>query len=164
MPTLQELEQFWLGAPEGKLCAREQAKAWALRELWLGEGWGQHGLYSYVAKRLRTTKDGKPMGGTPVAQSITEFYDKIDADPHWYPGKQSEKARGPKRVLTGVKVTAIVSAAKRLKAAGEEPTYSAVIAACPKATMNPSTQEPVDKTLVYTVDGDHDAGDENDDG
>ena len=40
MPTLQELEQFWLGAPEGKLCAREQAKAWALRELWLGEGWG----------------------------------------------------------------------------------------------------------------------------
>ena len=73
MPTLQELEQFWLGAPEGKLCAREQAKAWALREFWLGEGWGQHGLYSYVAKRLRTTKDGKPMGGAPVAQSIKEF-------------------------------------------------------------------------------------------
>ena len=51
MPTSQELEQFWLGAPEGKLCAREQAKAWALREFWLGEGWGQHGLSFRVHRR-----------------------------------------------------------------------------------------------------------------
>ena len=45
----------------------------------------------------------------------------------------------------------LVSAAKQIKAEGDEPTYSAVVAACPQATMNPSTNEPVDKRLVYTV-------------
>jgi hypothetical protein len=35
MPSQEELRDFWLRAPEGKLCGREQAKAWALREVWL---------------------------------------------------------------------------------------------------------------------------------
>ena len=48
-------------------------------------------------------------------------------------------------------MTAIVSAAKRIKAEGEEPTYSAVVAACPQATLNPATKEPMDKRLVYAV-------------
>ena len=145
------LEQLWLSAPEGKLCAREQAKAWALRHVWLQAGNGQHGLYSYVAERVQKMKDGKPNGGHPVPNSVKDFFEKVDADPNWYPGKHTDTPRGPKRILTGVKVTAIVSAAKRLKAEGEEPTYSAVVAACPKATLNPNTNEPVDKKLLYTV-------------
>lgn len=44
-----------------------------------------------------------------------------------------------------------MSAAKRIKTEGEEPTYSAVVVACPQATLNPSTNEPVDKSLVYTI-------------
>ena len=151
MSSLQQLEQLWLSAPEGKLCAREQAKAWALREVWLEDGKGQHGLYTFVAGCVQKTANGKPQGGAPTANSVKEFFEKVDADPHWFPGKHSGAPRGPKRVLTGVKVTAIVSAAKRLKAEGEEPTYTAVVAACPKATANPKTQEPVDKKLVYTV-------------
>ena len=69
----------------------------------------------------------------------------------------SSRARRPthrearRGILRGVKVTAIVSAAKRIKAAGDEPTYGAVVAACPRATLNPSTNEPVDKSLVYAV-------------
>ena len=52
---------------------------------------------------------------------------------------------------TYFQVTAIASAAKRMKAEGTEPTYGGVVAACPRATRNPATGEPVDKKLVYTV-------------
>ena len=38
-----------------------------------------------------------------------------------------------------------------MKAEGVEPTYSNILAACPAATINPATQKPVDKSLVYTV-------------
>jgi hypothetical protein len=48
-------------------------------------------------------------------------------------------------------LTAIASAAKRLRAQGDEPTYSEIVAACPLATLNPATGEAVDKALVYTV-------------
>ena len=61
MSALQQLEKLWLASPEGKLRAREQAKAWALRETWVAEGKGQHGLYSFVASRVQKTKDGKPL-------------------------------------------------------------------------------------------------------
>ena len=153
---LADMAELWLSAPEGKLCAREQAKAWTLpkfgvREVWRGEGKGEHGLLSFVAARIQKTKDGKPKGGAPCSNSITEFFRKVDSDPSWYPGKHSGERRGPKRVRSGIKVTAVVSAATRLKAEGEEPTYSAVVAACPKAALNPSTSEPVDKKLLYTV-------------
>ena len=86
MTALEQLEDLWLSAPEGKLCAREQARAWALREIWVAEGKGQHGLYTFVANRVQTTKDGKPKGGAPVSQSIKDFFEKVDADPNWFPG------------------------------------------------------------------------------
>ena len=54
-------------------------------------------------------------------------------------------------MLRGGKVGAIASAAKRLKSEGIEPTYAAVVAACPRAVINPGTQEPVHKSLVYRV-------------
>ena len=75
----------------------------------------------------------------------------MDSDPDWFPGKHSAEPRGPKRLLRGPKLGAVVAAAKRLKANGEEPTYGAVVAACPQATLNPATNEPVHKSLVYTV-------------
>ena len=54
-------------------------------------------------------------------------------------------------MLRGPKRNAVVSAAKRLKAEGEEPTYSNIVVACPEATHNPATGEPVDKSLAYTA-------------
>ena len=100
---------------------------------------------------MRKTKDGKPTGDHPSKGAVWEFFQKVDSDPEWFPGKHSDEPRGPKRVLRGPKLTAIVSAAKRLKAEGTEPTYSVVVAACPKATLNPATGQPVDKNLIYTV-------------
>ena len=108
-------------------------------------------MHTYIASKVHKMWQGRPSGGSPGVSAIKEFFDKVDNDPEWYPGKASDMRRGPKRLLRGAKVTAIVSAAKRLKAQGEEPTYSAVVAACPQATLNPSTNEPVDKALVYKV-------------
>ena len=141
----------WKLPPEGKLCGREQAKAWALREVWRSEGKSDYGMCTYIASKLKKTANGRPTGAAPGVSAVKEFFDKIDIDPDWLPGKASGTRGGPKRVLRGAKVTAIVSAAKRLKAEGEEPTYPAILAACPRATLNPSTNEPVDKHLVYTV-------------
>ena len=151
MPSHDELRNVWLRAPEGKLCGREQAKAWALREVWRAEGKGDYGMYTFIADKVKKSVNGKPTGASPTKNSIQEFFDKVDSDPEWYPGKTSDARRGPKRLLRGAKVTAIVSAAKRLKAEGNEPTYSAVVAACPLATLNPLSEEPVDKKLVYKV-------------
>ena len=149
MTSQEALKTFWLEAPEGKLCGREQAKAWALREVWQAEGKSKYGLLSFVASKLKKQQDGEPKGEAPCVNTVKEFFEKIDEDPDWHPGKHSGAKRGPKRVLRGVKLTAIQSAAKRIKAEDDEVTYSAVVAACPQATLNPATNEPVDKRLLY---------------
>ena len=64
------MSDLWLVAPEGKLCAREQAKAWALREAWRAEGKGAYGLLSVVAARVKTTRNGKPAGACPTAAAM----------------------------------------------------------------------------------------------
>jgi hypothetical protein len=108
-------------------------------------------VYTLVASKVKETSRGQPRGASPSVSAVKEFFEKVDSDPGWFPGKASDTRRGPKRLLRGAKVTAIVSAAKRIKAEGDEPTYSAVVAACPRATLNPSTNEPVDKRLVCTI-------------
>ena len=151
MTSQDDLRALWLEAPEGKLCGREQAKAWALREVWRSEGKSDYGMCTYIASKLKKTANGRPTGAAPGVSAVKEFFDKIDIDPDWFPGNANGTRGGPRRVLRGAKVTAIVSAAKRLKAEGEEPTYPAILAARPRATLNPSTNEPVDKHLVYAV-------------
>ena len=152
MSSQNELESLWLQAPEGKLCGREQAKAWALREVWKSEGKGDYGMLTFIASKLMKNKDGKPSPNEqPTKGSVKEFFEKIDADASWFPGKQSDTRRGPKRVLSGVKITAIVSACKKMRKEEDEATYNEVVARCPLATMNPETGEPVDKKLVYRV-------------
>ena len=151
MASQEALRSLWLEGKEGGLCGREQAKAWALREVWRSEGKGKYGMVTFVASRLVKMKDGVPRGDAPTVNSVKEFFEKIDEDPDWFPGKHCGKPRGPKRLLTGVRVTAIASAAKRIKAEDDEVTYGAAVAACPKATLNPETNEPCDKKLVYRV-------------
>ena len=142
---------MWLEAPEGNLCGREQAKAWALREVWREEGNSAYGMLPFIAKRVRKTKNGKPKGGHPTEAALVQFFAKVDADQDWMPGKQSETPRGPKRVLEGCKKSAVVQAAKKLVRDKKEVTYSAMVSACPRALVNPATGEPVDKKCVYNV-------------
>ena len=88
---------------------------------------------------------GSREGDIPsVNPSQTSFFSKVDNDKDWFPGKHTDTHRGLKRVLRDSKLTAVVSAAKRLRSEGNELTYSAVLAACPKAVLTPNTGEPVD--------------------
>ena len=151
MAAQEALQKLWLEGWDDRLCGREQAKAWALREVWKESHDSTYGLNAFVAQRVRKTKNGKPKGDHPTAEAISELFQKIDSDPQWFPGKQSDNKRGPQRILVGPKKAGIVAAAKRLKTEEGEVTYGAVVAACPKATLNPDTQEPVSKQLVYTV-------------
>jgi len=149
--TQDALRLSWVGGVEDRLCAREQAKAWALREVWKDDEKSLWGLNEYVASKLRKTKKGQPKGEHPSAACIGQLFEKMDSDPDWYPGKHNGERRGPKRIITGGKKSAIVAAAKRIKREDGEPTYSAIVAACPQATLNPNTGEAVDPKLIYTV-------------
>ena len=73
MPSQDDLRSVWLQAPEGKLCGREKAKAWALREVWRGEGKAEYGMYKFIAEKVKTIHNGKPQGPSPHPVSIAEF-------------------------------------------------------------------------------------------
>ena len=87
---------------------KEEAKAWALREVWMDHGKRPYGMYTFIARRVRKTWGGKARGDHPTNAGIKEFSKKIDCDPDWFPGKHNGQKRGPIQVLTGAKRTAIV--------------------------------------------------------
>ena len=93
MASQDDMRALWLQAPEGKLCGREQAKAWALREVWRADRRSDYGMHLFVASKVQKMKKGKPNGGPPNRASISEFFAKIDNDPEWFPGKASEASR-----------------------------------------------------------------------
>ena len=99
MPSHDDLRTLWLQAPEGKLCGREQAKAWVLREVWRTDGRSEYGMLSFIAGKVMKMKKGKPNCLSPGLAAVREFFNKIDNDPEWFPGKTSETKRGPKRAL-----------------------------------------------------------------
>ena len=140
------LQKLWLYGKEGGLSAREQLKAWALREAWQENNTSSYGMHTWVAERL--TKIG---GGQPTNVSVKDLLQKIDDDEDWYPGKQYGAKRGRKRVLRGVKAVAVANCAKAKRARGVDPTYGQVIGNCKVAVTNPETGRPVDKRAVYRV-------------
>ena len=113
---------MWLLGKEGGLCGRERAKAWALREVWQADEKGAYGMLPFVASRLRKTKGGTPTGECLGASTVKGLFDKIDEGPNWFPGKRDGEKSGRKRVFRGPKKSAVVSAAKRIKAEDGEPT------------------------------------------
>ena len=68
------LRDAWLAGPEGRLCGREQAKAWALREIWRADGKSAYGMLAFVAARVRKTAHGKPGREAPTAEAMKEFF------------------------------------------------------------------------------------------
>ena len=65
---------------------------------------------NWIARFLKKTDDA----GTaytdlsPSQQSLNEFFNKVDADPDWFPGKHSGTKRGLKPLLTKSKRARIV--------------------------------------------------------
>ena len=176
------LEELWLQAPRpGTLCAREQAKAWALREVWQAantqtaakprkgssasakrvpikkkdkskQSKSTYGMLEFVRTRVKTSGPGSHH---PCQNSLKTLFGKIDTDKSWHPGKRDPDASvtGPKPILRGAKRTAVAAAAMALKRRGREPTYSAVVSQCPVAVNNPDTGYAVDPRAVYKVIG-----------
>ena len=114
--TQQEvLEIAWTKGAVGYLPPWEEAKAWALREVWRSEYDSEYGLLAYVAGKVVKTGGGRP---SPAA--IFQLYAKIDADTSWFPGKRAQERHGPVPVLTGVKRSAIARSAMTMKQKGVE--------------------------------------------
>ena len=62
MAAQDNLQKLWLHGKVGGLCAREQIKAWALREAWIGDKTGTCGLCRELPQRvlaLHTAQGGR---------------------------------------------------------------------------------------------------------
>ena len=118
------LRQAWLEGRAGCLAAREQAKAWALREVWKDSGKGDHGMKTYIAGKLTKQGGRKP----PTSEAIRQFFEKIDADADWFPGKGSYDDVGAPSVMTGHQRAALARCAMTMKENGIEPTYGKIVA------------------------------------
>ena len=108
-------------------------------------------LHARIAPKVQ-----KIGGGSPTRNAIRQLLEQVDADPAWYPGKaavlaHAGKRSGPEPALSGAKKRCIANSAMAAKEEGLEPTYPLAVARCPKAVLNPATNEPVDKKIVYSI-------------
>ena len=148
------LRKAWLGGRKGHLTAWSEAKLWAIREVWRSQHESEHGLQTFAATKVaKRGVTGEKKHPTP--QAVGQFYDKVDSDPEWFPGKQFQEGRGPARVVTGPKASVIARSAQSMKRRGVEPTYRSIVATCPAATRNPNTGQAVSKKRVYDVFREH---------
>ena len=144
------------------MCGREQARAWALREVWLEEHVGRrvaranltrkdlYDMLEFVRKRVFVAGHDK---AHPTGESLAAFFLKVDRDASWFLGRRDPGAAtpGPAPVLRGAKRRAVAEAAMALKRRKIEPTYASIIAQCPNAVTNPKTHAPVHPNRVYKV-------------
>ena len=145
--TQELLKQAWLEGRAGYLSAWSEAKLWAVREIWRAEKESDHGLQTFAASLV--TKVGA--NDHPSQRAVGLFYEKVDADPEWFPGKTCRTKFGPDRALSGQQVSAIARSAQAMKARGVEPTYPMIVASCPNAILNSETNQAVGKKRVYDV-------------
>ena len=104
------LRSAWLDAKDSSLSGKEQAKAWALREIWRDAGKADHGLKSYIAWKLK-----KQGGGAPTSEAVRKFFEKVDADDDWFPGKENYDNMGTPSVMTGPQRAALACCAMTMK-------------------------------------------------
>ena len=123
----------------------ETLKAWALRKVYVDEGYSEKGMYVKIAGKV--TKIG---GGTPGPDAVRKLLLTIDNDPQWYPGKTG-RAGGRPPALSEQARLSIKRSAEAMKTQDLEPTYPLIVARSPNTVRNPETGEPVDKKVVYGV-------------
>lgn len=81
------------------------------------------------------------------------YREKFDSDAKWYPGKAADDAEsgGRPKVITKTQENAIAQSAMSMKEKGLVPSVAAVLAACPRATLNPETDEPFTAKVILGV-------------
>ena len=108
---------------------------------------------TWIASKLRKTNNtGKAYSeDAPAHGSVSEFLDKVNNDPEWFPGKRKGVKRGPQPRLTKSKRRRIAASAMSQKAEGYEPSVEVTIARCPAATHNPETRRPFCDKVIRKV-------------
>ena len=140
------LKQLWTTGRKGDLCAKEQLKAVCYRDVMRDLKVADYGMTSTIARKLRQID-----GGHPTSQALGQFFVRVDNDQEWFPGKSYQTRFGPQRVLSGGKRQSIARSAMALKRRKREPTYSKTLVQNPNAVINPRTQKPVSKQVVYRI-------------
>ena len=152
--TQEVLKEAWLGGVVGCMSGQMQAKAWALREAWKDQhGDKTYGMLTDIASKLYVIGPPRARKEHPTVNAVMQFYQRVDSDVEgWYPGKHNQKKRGPEPAINGTNRNVIARSAMNLKAKGkEEVTYPQVVAHNPKACINPQTNRPVGKKVLYKV-------------
>ena len=103
-------------------------------------------MLTYIAGKLK-----KQDGCSPSSNAVKQLFVKVDADADWFPGKANYDDVGALPVMTGQQRMALARCAMTMKKNGIEPTYGKVVAACPKAALNPKTKRPFSKHSVYLI-------------
>ena len=145
------LKEAWLSGRVGNLSGQGQAKAWALREVWRDEhGEKTYGMLTHIASKLHTITPGRKKEH-PSPSALSQSFDRMDDDKDWYPGKQDERKFGPDPAINGTNQAIIAKTAMHMKASGIEVTYPTVVSHNPKACLNPETNRPVGRKVIYTL-------------
>jgi hypothetical protein len=112
----------------------------------------------HMSRRKEGRKEGRKGVGKTKGRRVGKknhriYREKFEADAEWYPGKPDEDAKAPgrKKVITKAQENAIASSAMAMKERGLVPSVSAIIAQCPKATLNPETEEPFTAKVILEV-------------
>ena len=109
--SLQDLlRKAWRGGREGNLSALEEARAWALREVWQDDDKPDYGMHTYIAGKI--VKIG---GGHPGRAAVRQFFARVDADPEWYPGKSTQVQFGPASVISPTNQAIVAWSAMAMK-------------------------------------------------
>ena len=129
MPTPSTVEELWTVAPVGNMPPLEQMKAFALREVLQSadvkianckEGPVN---YQWIAERVKVYTEDQRVVRHPSRVAIKLFFEKVDADEGWYPGKTYHtKKRGPQPLLNKAKRRAIASSMMAAKKSGVAPS------------------------------------------
>ena len=85
MSSNHELAMLWSHAPCGRLSAKEQLRAWALREAMQDFGEGRVD-FQWIADKLAVGG-----GGCPTRDVVRKLLCRCDSDSEWYPGKSYQE-------------------------------------------------------------------------
>ena len=108
-------------------------------------------LYQWRADRVQVYTGDRTVQ-RPERDAVRCFFERVDADPNWYPGKTYHtKKRGRKPLLHKGKRRAIASAMMAAKDRGLEPTSTLAMQLAPAACVNPLTDLPFTKKYLCRV-------------
>ena len=82
-----------------------------------------------LQKKMKKTLNGRPAGASPGVSAVKEFFEKVDNDPDWYPGKLDNSNMGrPERPFATVRLGRRSRPTGRAPARRDElPSSSAVL-------------------------------------